>query len=65
MALDLEEQEKLDELKAWWRQNGKWVASALVVFLLAVAGWRGWQTWTQRQAVEARSCSIVPSRRRC
>lgn len=53
MALDLEEQEKLDELKAWWKQNGKWVISALVVFLLAVAGWRGWQTWTHRQAVEA------------
>lgn len=53
MALDLEEQEKLDELKAWWKQNGKWVISALVVFLLAVAGWRGWQTWTLRQAVEA------------
>lgn len=53
MALDLEEQEKLDELKAWWRQHGKWVISAFVVFILAVSGWRGWQTWTHRQAVEA------------
>lgn len=53
MALDLEEQEKLDELKAWWKQNAKWVVSAITVFLLAVAGWRAWQTWTQRQAVEA------------
>ncbi len=53
MALDLEEQEKLDELKAWWKQNAKWVITGLAVFLLAVAGWRGWQTWTHKQAVEA------------
>ncbi|MGQ9685669.1 MAG: YfgM family protein [Thiobacillaceae bacterium] len=53
MALDLEEQEKLDELKAWWKQNAKWIIAGLTVFLLAVAGWRGWQTWTHKQAVEA------------
>lgn len=53
MALDLEEQEKLDELKAWWKQNAKRVITGLTVFLLAVAGWRGWQTWTHKQAVEA------------
>lgn len=53
MALDLEEQEKLDELKAWWRQNAKWIITGVTVFLLAVAGWRGWQTWTHKQALEA------------
>lgn len=53
MALDLEEQEKLDELKAWWKQNAKWIITGLMLFLLAVAGWRGWQTWTHKQAVEA------------
>lgn len=53
MALDLEEQEKLDELKAWWKQNGKWVITGLVVFVLAVAGWHGWQTWNHRQAIAA------------
>ncbi len=53
MALDLEEQEKLDELKAWWKQNAKWVLSGLAVFVLAVAGWRGWQAWSHKQAVEA------------
>lgn len=53
MALDLEEQEKLDELKAWWKQNAKWIITGVTVFLLAVAGWRGWQTWTHKQAMEA------------
>jgi predicted negative regulator of RcsB-dependent stress response len=53
MALDLEEQEQLDELKAWWKENGKWVVTAVTVFLLAAAGWRGWQAWTYKQSTEA------------
>ncbi|MEW5893474.1 MAG: tetratricopeptide repeat protein [Pseudomonadota bacterium] len=53
MALDLEEQEQLDEFKAWWRQNGKWVIAALVAFLLVVGGVRGWQYWSAKQAGEA------------
>jgi predicted negative regulator of RcsB-dependent stress response len=53
MALDLEEQEQLDELKAWWKQNGKWIIAAVTVFLLATAGWRVWQSWTHKQAAES------------
>lgn len=53
MALDLEEQEQLDEFKAWWKANGTWIITGLTVFLVAVAGWRGWQTWTHKQAAES------------
>lgn len=53
MALDLEEQEQLESLKTWWKQNGKWLVTGLAVFLLAVGGWRGWQYWTAKQAAEA------------
>ncbi|HRH81231.1 MAG TPA: tetratricopeptide repeat protein [Thiobacillaceae bacterium] len=53
MALDLEEQEQLDELKAWWKQNGKWIIAGVVAFLLATAGWRVWQSWTVKQGAEA------------
>ncbi|NWG88108.1 MAG: tetratricopeptide repeat protein [Hydrogenophilaceae bacterium] len=53
MALDLEEQEQLDEFKAWWRQNGKWVVAAVAAFLIVVGGVRGWQYWTAKQAGEA------------
>lgn len=53
MALDLEEQEQLDELKAWWKKNGIWIIAGLTVFVLATAGWRGWQTWTYKQSAEA------------
>ncbi len=53
MALDLEEQEKIDEAKAWWKQHGNKVIWGVTLFLLLVAGWRGWETWTRNQAAEA------------
>ncbi len=53
MALDLEEQEQLEELRAWWKQHAKWVLTGVTVFLVVVAGWRGWQTWTHKQSSES------------
>ena len=53
MALDLEEQEQLEDLKAWWRQNGKWLVAGVAAFLIAVGGMRGWQDWTAKQTAEA------------
>ena len=37
MAYDLEEQEQLAELKAWWQKYGNLLLSALTVVLLAFA----------------------------
>lgn len=53
MALDLEEQEQLDEAKVWWKQHGNKVIWGVTIFLLAVAGWRAWETWQRNQAAEA------------
>ncbi len=53
MALDLEEQEQLDEAKVWWKQHGNKVIWGVTLFLLAVAGWRAWETWTRNQSAEA------------
>ena len=53
MAFDLEEQEQLDEAKAWWKQNGNKVIWGVTVFLLAAGGWRAWETWNRNQAAEA------------
>lgn len=53
MALDLEEQEQLDEFKSWWKQNGKWVMAVAAIFVIAAGGWRIWQVWSSRQASEA------------
>jgi len=51
--LDLEEQEQLAELKAWWKQYGKLVLLAIIAASLAVAGWGAWRWYQRSQAVEA------------
>ena len=53
MAYDLEEQEKLDELKAWWREYGRLVILGVVVFMLAIGGFQGWRYYRDSQALEA------------
>ncbi len=52
-SYDFEEQERLAELKAWWEDNRVYVIGAIVAAILVLAGWRGWQYWTQRQAEDA------------
>lgn len=52
-ALDLQEQEQLDALKAWWKDNGNTVLSVVLVAVVALAGWRGWQYYQHKQATEA------------
>ncbi|MCP5264808.1 MAG: tetratricopeptide repeat protein [Burkholderiaceae bacterium] len=50
MAYDLEEQEQLDNLKAFWDKYGNTILTAVTVVALAVAAWRGWGWYQQRQA---------------
>lgn len=52
-ALDLQEQEQLDTLKAWWKDNGNKVLGALLIVVVAMGGWRGWQYYQNKQAAEA------------
>jgi predicted negative regulator of RcsB-dependent stress response len=51
--LDLHEQEQVDALKAWWKENGRWVVGALVVGLLGFAGAQYWKSHQSSQAAEA------------
>src|SRR5712672_2878606 len=44
---DLEEQEQLAALKAWWKENGGAILLGATVVLAAIAAWNGW-TWYQR-----------------
>ena len=52
-ALDLEEQEQLASLKAWWNQYGNMVTLAATLALLAVAAWYGWNGYRQSRSQEA------------
>lgn len=52
-VLDLQEQEQLDTLKAWWKDNGTWMLGVVLVVVVAMGGWRGWQYYQNKQATEA------------
>lgn len=50
---DLEEQEQIDDLKAWWERYGGTVTVALVLGLLVVAGIQGWRWYAGHRAESA------------
>lgn len=50
---DLEEQEQLEDLKAWWRRWGNIITGAIVAVSLAVVGVQGWRWYQHRQAEQA------------
>ena len=51
--LDLQEQEQLDALKAFWNRHGDLITWTLVLVLGAFAAWNGWNWWQREQAVKA------------
>ena len=51
--LDLEEQEQLDQLKAFWNQYGNLITWLLIAALGAYAAWNGWNYWQRDQASKA------------
>ena len=51
--LDLEEQEQLDQLKAFWKSYGNLITWLVTLVLLAFAGWNGWNWWQRDQAGKA------------
>ena len=52
-SLDLQEQEQLDSLKAFWRQYGNLITFALALGFAVVAGINGWNLWQRKQAENA------------
>ncbi len=53
MAYDLEEQEQLDAIKAWWNQYGNYIVIAVVAVAVGVAAYQGWRYYRQTQTVGA------------
>ena len=54
-VLDLQEQEQLEALKAWWKDNRNQLLGMLLIVLVATGGWRGWQYYQHQQAEQAAS----------
>jgi predicted negative regulator of RcsB-dependent stress response len=52
-ALDLEEQEQLDQIKHFWKKYGNLISWVLIVVLGAFASWNGYQYWQRNQAAKA------------
>ncbi len=50
---DLEEQEKLDALKAWWKRQGSFVAGVVVLVAIGIAGVQAYRYWRNTQALKA------------
>ena len=51
--LDLEEQEQLDQLKAFWAQYGNLISGVLIVIAGAYLSWFGWNWYQRDQGVKA------------
>jgi predicted negative regulator of RcsB-dependent stress response len=53
MAYDLEEQEQIASLKAWWNQYGNLTSWVLIAGLAAYSGWTGWNYYKNGQSAQA------------
>lgn len=52
-ALDLEEQEQLDQIKHFWKTWGNLISWVLIAILGSYAAWNGYQYWERSQAAKA------------
>ena len=50
---DLEEQEQLAALKAWWKEHGGAVALGAMLVAAVVGAWNGWLWYQRSQSVQA------------
>ncbi len=51
--LDLEEQEQLEQLKAFWKRWGNLITWLITAGLVAFAAWQGWNWYQRDQAAKA------------
>lgn len=52
-AYDLEEQERIDALKDWWDQWGKWVYAGVGAFVIGAVAVQGWRYYEVKQHADA------------
>ena len=54
MAYSIEEEQEINQLKDWWKENGKTI---IVAFILGVGGMFGWRYWPAHQAEQIAQAS--------
>ena len=47
------EEQQVEALKDWWKENGKAVIAGIVLGAVAIAGWGAWKSYQAKQAVAA------------
>nr|VFJ42388.1 MAG: Putative negative regulator of RcsB-dependent stress response [Candidatus Kentron sp. DK]VFJ45426.1 MAG: Putative negative regulator of RcsB-dependent stress response [Candidatus Kentron sp. DK] len=47
------EQEQLEALQKWWKENGRAVIAGLLIGAVAIIGWTSWRVYTAQQAENA------------
>ncbi len=50
---DLSEKEQIEAMRSWWKENGRYVISGIVLGVSILVGWNQWQAFQQRSRVEA------------
>ena len=47
------DEEQVEAIRAWWRENGRSAVFGVVLGLAAIFGWRAWQAWEAARAETA------------
>ena len=50
---DLSEKEQIEAMRSWWKENGLYVISGIVLGVAILVGWNLWQAQQQASRVEA------------
>jgi hypothetical protein len=50
---EVDEEVRREQLKQLWNRHGHYIVAAIVLIILAVAAWRGYQWWEGRKAAQA------------
>ncbi len=53
MSENLTEEQQVEAIKGWWKENGMAVIAGLVIGTAALFGWRGWNDYQESTAAEA------------
>lgn len=53
MAYSIEEEQEINQLKDWWKENGKTIIVAFILGMGGMFGWRYWQAHQAKQIAQA------------